>query len=76
MSQNFVLNFYCIAIKKNFKGKLKYGQNYYDFDEGVMSFISPNQLLSKTTGDDTPVEGFLLGISSGFYCAIPFGKEH
>ncbi len=60
MSERFMLNFYCIAIKKNFKGKLKYGQNYYDFDEGVMSFISPNQLLSKTTGDDTPVEGCCL----------------
>lgn len=40
----FTLNFYCIAIKKNFTGKLKYGQRYYDFDEGVMSFISISTL--------------------------------
>lgn len=48
--KNFSLNFYCITIKKNFTGKLKYGQRYYDFDEGMLSFISPNQLLSKIQG--------------------------
>jgi AraC family transcriptional regulator, transcriptional activator of pobA len=51
LSHYFTLNFYCIAIKKNFKGKFKYGQNYYDFDEGVMSFISPGQLLSVVEND-------------------------
>ncbi len=75
ISQNFVLNFYCIAIKKNFKGKLKYGQNYYDFDEGVMSFISPNQLLSKTTGDDTPVEGWCLVFHPDFIAQYSLGKS-
>lgn len=58
--QNFTLNFYCIAIKKNFSGKLKYGQQYYDFDEGILSFISPHQLLSHTTGDPVPPEGICL----------------
>lgn len=75
MSGSFVLNFYCIAIKKNFKGKLKYGQNFYDFDEGVMSFISPNQLLSKTTGDDIPVEGFCLVFHPHFIAQHPLGKS-
>ena len=28
--QHFTLNFYCVAIKKNFDGKLKYGPHYYD----------------------------------------------
>jgi len=32
-------NFYSICIKKDFKGKMKYGQNYYDFDEGVVTFF-------------------------------------
>ncbi len=74
MSENFMLNFYCIAIKKNFKGKLKYGQHYYDFDEGVMSFISPKQLLSKTTGDDTPVEGYCLVFHPDFIQHYPLAK--
>lgn len=75
MTKSFVLNFYCIAIKKNFKGKLKYGQNYYDFDEGVMSFISPNQLLTKTTGDDTPVEGCCLIFHPDYIAQYPLGKS-
>jgi hypothetical protein len=43
---NLLLNFYNISIKRSFKGQLKYGKNYYDFDEGTMSFIAPNQVIS------------------------------
>ena len=43
---NFVLDFYSISLKKNFDGKVKYGQQEYDFDEGVLYFISPNQVFS------------------------------
>jgi AraC family transcriptional activator of pobA len=39
-----VLNFYKISYKMNFQGKFKYGQHYYDFDEGGMFFVSPNQI--------------------------------
>lgn len=39
-----VLNFYKISYKVNFQGKFKYGQHYYDFDEGGMFFVSPNQI--------------------------------
>lgn len=39
-----ILNFYKISYKMNFKGKFKYGQHYYDFDEGGMFFVSPNQI--------------------------------
>jgi hypothetical protein len=43
---NLLLNFYNISIKRSFKGQLKYGKNYYDFDEGTMSFIAPNQVIN------------------------------
>ncbi|MCF2443976.1 helix-turn-helix transcriptional regulator [Dyadobacter sp. CY345] len=38
--------FYNISLKKNFKSpvKVKYGQQVYDFDEGVLSFMSPGQI--------------------------------
>ena len=35
------LNFYSIWLKKGFNGRMKYGQQPYDFDEGLMSFFSP-----------------------------------
>lgn len=40
-----VFDFYSISIKRNLSGKLQYGQQQYDFDEGVMSFVAPNQVL-------------------------------
>ena len=39
-----ILNFYKIAYKMNFQGKFKYGQHYYDFHEGGLFFVSPNQV--------------------------------
>jgi AraC family transcriptional activator of pobA len=41
-----VYGFYSIALKKDFKApvKFKYGQQAYDFDEGVLSFMAPGQV--------------------------------
>jgi len=38
--------FYNISLKKGFKSpvKIKYGQQAYDFDDGVLSFMSPGQI--------------------------------
>lgn len=36
---------YYIAIKRNIDFKFIYGQQKYDFDDGVMLFISPNQVV-------------------------------
>jgi AraC family transcriptional regulator, transcriptional activator of pobA len=38
-----VLDFYSISVKRGLNGKMIYGQQKYDFDEGLMAFISPNQ---------------------------------
>ncbi len=46
-----ILNFYKISYKINFKGKFRYGQHHYDFDEGGMFFVSPNQI----TGGHAPL---------------------
>lgn len=43
---NWLHNFYSIAMKKNLDAKLMYGQQEYDFDEGLMSFLAPNQVLN------------------------------
>lgn len=37
--------FYIIAIKQECTGKFRYGHQHYDFDDGVMYFTSPNQVL-------------------------------
>lgn len=45
LGERWLLNFYSIGLKRNV-GTLRYGQQEYDFDEGLMSFISPGQVLS------------------------------
>ena len=35
---------FTIALKRNFTGKIKYGQQEYDFDEDIMTFMSPGQV--------------------------------
>jgi AraC family transcriptional activator of pobA len=42
---SLVLNFYSIALKRNFNARVRYGQQEYDFDEGIMFFISPGQVF-------------------------------
>lgn len=42
--KGFVNRFYCVALKREAKGKIRYGQQHYDYDKGVLSFIAPNQV--------------------------------
>ncbi|MVM29143.1 helix-turn-helix domain-containing protein [Spirosoma sp. HMF4905] len=50
-----IMDFYSIAIKRNFNVKMKYGQQDYDFDEGIMFCMSPGQVLRVET-DHTQVQ--------------------
>jgi len=45
--KSFVTDLYSIVLKSNAGSnfKIKYGQQDYDFDEGVMSFMSPGQVF-------------------------------
>lgn len=60
LKDGFVLNVYMIALKKDFKGKVKYGQNFYDFDEGMMSFIAPGQICYQNEPGYDPLAGSML----------------
>lgn len=40
-----VFDFYYISLKRGFTNKLFYGQQTYDFDEGMLYFVAPNQVL-------------------------------
>lgn len=44
--KQFSLNFYCVSLKKGVVSKMKYGQQYYDFDKGLMTFVAARQVQS------------------------------
>ncbi|MDR6514717.1 AraC-like DNA-binding protein [Chryseobacterium camelliae] len=43
-----ILSFYKITFITKNSGRLKYGRDYYDYDEGSMLFLAPNQLVGST----------------------------
>ncbi len=67
-SINVMFDFYSISLKRNFNGKMKYGQQEYDFDEGIMFFISPGQVFGMEIDKGSPLthSGWLLLIHTDF----------
>lgn len=65
---SLVLDFYAIALKRNFNGKMKYGQQDYDFDEGLMTFMSPGQVFSIEINKDEELKhsGWMLYVHPDF----------
>lgn len=65
---NIVMDFYSIALKRDIGAKLYYGQQIYDFDEGLMSFIAPGQVLRIERDPDSQNSGsgYLLQIHPDF----------
>jgi AraC-like DNA-binding protein len=53
--------FYCIFLKESICGDLKYGCNYYDYQEGTLVFIGPGQVagIGNAPGSPKP-EGWAL----------------
>ena len=69
-------DFYVVALKKDCAGgKCKYGQQYYDFDEGVMYFISPQQVLQFEDILLAAVKGFVLVVHPDFLQGYPLGAH-
>ena len=65
---SLIFDFYSISLKRNCKAKFKYGQQRYDFDEGVMFFMSPGQVFGIEIEKDVPIRrtGWLLLIHPDF----------
>lgn len=78
-STGLVLDFYSIALKKNFNVKVKYGQQEYDFDEGIMSFMAPGQVFGIGIDDVEMLKrlhpsGWVLHVHPDFLWNTPLAK--
>lgn len=43
----FMMNIYAIIIKKEHCGELRYGNTYYDYDDGTLVFFAPGQVITN-----------------------------
>jgi len=48
----YIFEFYQINLKQGFSGSMNYGRNSYDFDEGTLTFIKPNQTIQIENQDE------------------------
>jgi hypothetical protein len=74
LPHSHVLSFYKISYKTKISGKIKYGQDYYDFDEGGLLFASPGQVIGSN-GDNAEPSGHVLLIHPDFLLTYPLAKK-
>lgn len=74
-TQTIIYDFYTIYLKKNFDGKIRYGQKYYDFDSGIMSFFGPKQAFAVEEGSSTKSEGWMVVVHLDFLQGYPLSKK-
>src|SRR5690242_19086228 len=74
---NWIQNFYSIGLKRNVTARYNYGQQQYDFNSGVLTFVSPLQFLKIEINQHVVVEptGWLLLIHPDFLWNTPLAKK-
>ena len=78
LTGSHVLNFYKISYRPRLSGKLKYGQDYYDFDEGGLLFAAPNQVIGSNDEEGNDIGGcsrYVLLIHPDFLLGHPLAKK-
>jgi len=72
-----VFDFYSISVKRSPHIKYKYGQQQYDFDEGVMFFMSPGQVFGieySNQQEESKPSGWMLFVHPDFLWNTPLAK--
>ncbi|WP_375417590.1 helix-turn-helix domain-containing protein [uncultured Hymenobacter sp.] len=74
---SMVLDFYSISVKRMRNVNVKYGQHPFDFNEGIMSFMAPNQVFSIAVadkGEEVEKSGWVIYIHPDFIWNTPLAK--
>ncbi|RZK77124.1 MAG: AraC family transcriptional regulator [Pedobacter sp.] len=72
--KGFTNRFYCVALKRDAVGKIRYGQQHYDYDKGVLSFTAPNQVQYLDVNNMECGSGFLLIFHEDFLIKHPLAQ--
>lgn len=73
--QSHVLHFYKISYKPRLSGRIKYGQHYYDFDEGGLLFAAPGQVIGNDENHGGVCSQYTLLIHPDFLLSYPLAKK-
>lgn len=72
---SLITDFYIIALKKDCAGGIfKYGQQYYDFQEGVVYFTAPSQVMQFENILLEEVRGFVVAIHPDLFHGYPLAN--
>ncbi|RKN83532.1 helix-turn-helix domain-containing protein [Ulvibacterium marinum] len=73
--QRLIQDFYMVALKHNVNATMQYGQQEYDFEEGALIFLAPNQLYAIQADSDLTHTGWLLLIHPDFFWNTSLAKN-
>lgn len=75
----WIQSFYTMSLKRNVPGKYRYGQQPYDFDEGLMTFFAPDQIISVELIEEEAIiqkpSGWILAVHPDFLFGNAFAKK-
>jgi AraC-like DNA-binding protein len=76
-SFSLMFDCYCISLKRDFKAKIKYGQQTCDFNEGLLFFMSPGQVfgIEAQEGEILTPTGWMLLIHPDFLWNTSLAKN-
>jgi len=67
-------HYYSIAMKRMENGRIRYGQQEYDFEEGILFFMAPGQVYTVYTAEDFKHTGWLILFHPDFLWQTPLAK--
>lgn len=76
-AMSMVFDFYSISVKRMRNVNIKYGQHSFDFNEGIMSFMAPNQVFSiaaANQAEEIEKSGWVVYIHPDFLWNTPLAK--
>lgn len=74
-SRRMSYNFYTVFLKEIKCGDLRYGCNYYDYEEGTLIFLAPGQVIGENRDDFYQPQGHALVFHSDFILGTSLGKK-
>ena len=74
LPESYVVDLYKITFITKLGGKFKYGQGYYDFDEGSILFTAPNQVVGSVAKYEGN-EGYSLLFHPDFLQGYPLATK-